>query len=108
VREDGHFVGSNPEANQKIVLTHVVDERLQAKSENAEVESPRAFMNLNGIATAHGDVGLGFSSKIGEITLGAGAAFGVARHTDGLQAAGPDVARKQSSMKSLRVAGEEF
>ena len=77
-------------------------------SENAEVESPGAFMNLNGIATAHGDAGLGFPSKIGEITPGAGAASGMARHTDGLHAAAPDVARKQAPMKSLGVAGKEF
>jgi len=65
-------------------------------------------MNLNGIATAHGDAGLGFSSKISEITPGAGAALGMARHTDGLHAAGPDVTRKQAPMKSLRMAGEKF
>ena len=65
-------------------------------------------MNLNGIATAHGDAGLGFPFKIGEIAPGASAAFGMACHADGLHAAGPDIARKQAPMKSLRVAGEKF
>jgi len=65
-------------------------------------------VNLHGIATAHGDVGLGFSRKISEIASGASAAFRVARHTDGLHAAGPDVARKQAPMKSLGMAGKEL
>jgi len=32
----------------------------------------------------------------------------MARRTDGLHAAGPDVTRKQASMKSFRVPGEKF
>src|SRR5258708_26838210 len=108
VGEDGHFIGSNPEAKQKIVLTHVVDERLQAKSENAEVEGAGAFVNLHGITTAHGDAGLGFYIKISKIAPGASAAFGIAPHSDGLHAAGPDVEREQAPMKGLGMAREEF
>jgi hypothetical protein len=103
-----HFKRRNSEAKQKVVLADVLDKGPQAGFEDAEVESPGSFVNLHGIATAHGDMGLGFSRKIGEIASGASAAFHVARHTDGLHAAGPDVARKQAPMKSLRVAGEEF
>src|SRR5260370_4958009 len=108
VSENGHFIRRNPEAKQKIVQTHVVDERPQSNSENGEVESAGAFVNLHGITTAHGDAGLGFSFKIGEIAPGASAALGIARHTNGLHATGPDVAREQAPMKSLGAAGEEF
>src|SRR6266581_4712984 len=55
------------------------------------------LMNLHGITTAHGDVGLGFSFKVSEFAADTGAALGVARHLDGLHAAGPDVARKQAA-----------
>ncbi len=65
-------------------------------------------MNLHGITTAHGDVGLGFSFKVSEFAADTGAALGMARHLDGLHAAGPDVARKQAAMKSLGAAGEKL
>ncbi len=65
-------------------------------------------MNLHGITTAHGDVGLGFSFQVSELAADTGAALGMARHLDGLHAAGPDVARKQAAMKSLSAAGEKL
>ncbi len=65
-------------------------------------------MNLDGITSAKSDSGLGFSCKIGEIAAGASAAFGIARHPNGLHAAGPDIAREQAPMKGLRTAGKEF
>src|SRR5260370_33367929 len=108
VGKDGHFIRRNEEAQQKIVLTNAVDEWLQASLENAEVESAGAFVNLDGITAAQGDAGLGFSRKIGEIAPGASAAIRMARHGDGLHAAGPDVTREQAPVKSLGVAGEEF
>ena len=37
------------------------------------------FVNLDGVAAAHGDVGLGLAMQIGEIVLNAGAALGIAR-----------------------------
>src|SRR5450755_65378 len=66
------------------------------------------FVNLHGIATAHGDVGLGLAMQIGELVLHASAALGVARHLYGLKMAGPNVAGDEAAMESLGIAGEEL
>ncbi len=76
--------------------------------ESAKVERPGTFVNLNGITTAQGNTRLDFPSKVGEIALEASAALRMARHADGLHAAGPDVAREQTPVVSLGVAREDF
>ncbi len=102
------YLARNSEAKQKVVLTHVFDDGLQAGLEDAKIENPGAFVNLHRITAAHGDTGLCFSRQIREIAPGAAAALWIARHADGLHAPGPDVTRKQASMKSFRAPGEKF
>lgn len=66
------------------------------------------FVDLHGVAAAHGDVGLGLAMEIGEFFLNARAALGIARDLDGLKMAGPDVAGDEAAMESVAVAGEEL
>lgn len=66
------------------------------------------FVNLYGIATTHGDVGLGLAVQIGEVFLNARAALGAARDLHGLKMSGPDVAGDEAAMESFAVAGEQL
>jgi hypothetical protein len=66
------------------------------------------FVNLDGIAAAHGDVGLGLAMQIGELVLHASAALEIALYLHGLKMAGPNVAGDQAAMESPRIAGEEL
>lgn len=66
------------------------------------------FVDLDGVAAAHGDVGLGLAMQIGEFFLNAGAALGIARDLDGLKMSGPDVAGDEAAMERVAVAGEEL
>jgi hypothetical protein len=66
------------------------------------------FVNLHGVAAAHGDVGLGLARQIGEFFLDARAALGIALYLHGLKMAGPNVAGDEAAMESLAIAGEEF
>src|SRR5580658_5324708 len=79
-----------------------------AAPELVEIESAPVFVNLHGIAAAHGDVRLRFSLKINEFAADAGAAIGLARDADGLEASAPDVGRNQARVQSLRFSGENF
>ncbi len=80
----------------------------EAVFEHGEVESAAALVNLDGIAAAHGDVGLSFTLEVGEFTAGAGAAIWVARDADGLEAAGPDVAGDEAAMQSVGASGQKL
>jgi hypothetical protein len=108
VGEDGHFIGRDTEAEQKFVVAEVGDGGGEAVLEHGEVENAAALVNLDGIATAHGDVGLSFTIEVGEFATDAGAAVRVARDADGLEVAGPDVAGDEAAMQGFGAAGQEL
>src|SRR5260221_13858612 len=108
VGEDGHFVGRDAEAKKELVVADVEDGGREAAFQHGEVEGAAALMNLDGIAAAHGDVGLGFAVEVGEFAAGAGAAVWVALDADGLEMAGPDVAGNEAAMERVRAAGQEL
>jgi len=80
----------------------------QAAAEFRKIEVPIALVNLDGVAAAHGDVGLRFSLKINEFAAHASAACGIARGTNGLEAARPDVEGNQAAVKSLGPSRKDF
>lgn len=66
------------------------------------------FVNLHGIATTHGYMGLGLAMQIGEFFLNAGAALRVAGDLHGLKMAGPNVAGNEAAVESFAIAGEQL
>ena len=77
-------------------------------AQSGEIEGTAAFVNLHGIAAAHGDVRLGFAIEVGKFAVRAGAAFRIAGDADGLQAAGPDIAGEETAVELVGMTGEEF
>lgn len=65
-------------------------------------------MDLDGVATAHCDVGLDISFQISEFTAGARAAVRITRNGDGLKATRPYVAGDKAAVKSIISARENF
>ena len=79
-----------------------------AAAELVEIEVPLAFVDLDGIAAAHGDVGLRFSFEVEEFAADAGAAIGLASDADGLEASAPDVGGDEASVQGFRFARQNF
>jgi len=52
-----------------------------------EIEGAATFVNLDGIASAEGDVRLGLAREVREIVAGAGATRWIAGDADGLEVA---------------------
>ena len=73
-----------------------------------EIELSPALVNLNRIAAAHGQVGLGIAFEIAKVAAHAGAAGGVARHAHGLVSSGPNVKRNQTPAHRIRLAKEQL
>ena len=67
-----------------------------------------ALVNLDGVASAKGDVRLGLSLEIGEIAAGAGAEGRILRDADGLEMAAPNIRRDQATVESLFAASEKL
>ena len=55
-------------------------------------------MDLDGIASAHGDVGLCVAEQVGEITARAGATVRIASNADGLKVTGPNITGDEPAM----------
>lgn len=99
VWEDGEFVRRHAKTQKEIVAANARDAFLDAPAQFAEIETAAAFMDLHGIAAAHGDVGLCFAFEISEIAVSAGAALRITGHADGLEAAGPNIARDEAAIQ---------
>lgn len=108
VGEDGHFVGWDAETQKKFVVTDGFDRGCKTRSKRREVERARTLVNLDRIPTAHGDMGLGFPFKVRKLAPGTGAAIGIAFDLDGLKAAGPDISRDKTTVKSVLFPCKEF
>src|SRR5207245_6552194 len=104
VRKNRHFVRRDAKANEKIVLSNILDQRREPAGEGREVQSPAALVDLHRITPAKGDMRLRLSLEIGVIVLCAGPAFRIAGQADGLQPASPYVTREQPPMKGLGTA----
>ena len=81
---------------------------LDALAQFAEVETAAAFVDLDGITAAQGDVRLGLAFEVDEIAANAGAAFGILGDTDGLEAAGPNIARDEAAVQGFGFSGEKL
>ena len=101
VGKDAERVGRAREAEHHAVPAHVA-ERTQACREFREVNGPRMFMNLNGIATAHGDVGSTLACEVAKLVPGAdGAACAWFASLNFTLFAGPEIHGKQRAAHSL-------
>jgi hypothetical protein len=61
-------------------------------------------VDLDGIAAAHSDVGLGFAVEVGEFAAGANVAVWVARDAEGLKVAAPDIAGDETAVQRFGPA----
>jgi len=80
----------------------------KARAEGGEVKRTGTLVNLNGIAAAQGDVGLGSPFEVREFAAGARAASGIARNFQGLEAAGPDVGGNEPIVKRFVFSSEKL
>src|SRR5467141_2146669 len=108
IGEDGHFVGRDAETQQETILADFGNRRCDAAAQRCEIELPAALVNLDRIAAAHGQVGLGIAFEIAEVVAHAGAAGGVACHAHGLVSSGPNVKRNQTPAHRIRFAKEQL
>src|SRR5262249_4550572 len=98
VSKDCHFIKSDAEANQEIVLPNIVHHWLQTKNKFGKVEGPAALVNLYRIAAAKRNMQLSFPFQIPIMMLHTSPAFRIAGHANRLQAASPNVAGNQPPM----------
>ena len=108
VGKDGHFVGRDAGAQEEIVAADISDGAGEAMLQLCEIERAGVFVDLNGVAAAHGDVRLGLAFEVGKFVAGAGAAGGIAWDVERLHMAGPDIAGDEAVMEGFGAAGEEF
>lgn len=73
-----------------------------------EIERTAAFVNLDGIPAAHGDMGLRFSCKMRELMVGADTTFRIAFELERLEPPAPHVAGDKAAVQSGSAACEEF
>src|SRR6266849_9807141 len=108
VGEDGHFVRRHAEAQQEFVVADVRDRWSQAIPERIEIQRTSALVNLDGIASAHGDVRLGIPLEVSKFAPRAHRALRIARYANGLEMAAPDVTREELAMQRALAAGEQL
>src|SRR6266478_1433592 len=104
VGEDGHFVRRHPEAQQEFVVADVGDRWSQAIPEGAEIERTAALVNLDGVASAHGDVRLGIPLEVSKFAPRTHRAVRIARYANGLKMAAPDIAREEPAVQGVLAA----
>ena len=90
------------EAQQEIIVADVGGDGGETFGGGGEIEIAIAFVNLHGIAPAHGDVRLRLAFEISEFAMNAYGAFGIARDADGVILAGPHVKGNETSFNGLR------
>jgi hypothetical protein len=108
IGEDGHFIGGNAEAQEKIIVAEVADGGGEPGAQRSEIEHTAALVDLHRVAAAHGDVGLGAALEIRKFAADASAALGIAREEQRLQVAGPDIAGEEAAVEGVLAAGKEF
>ena len=89
-------------------MADVGDGGREAVLEHGKIERAGALVNLDRIAAAHGDVGLGFALEVSEIAAGAGAAIRVARDAYGLEMARPDIAGDEAAVQGFGAASQKL
>ena len=106
VGKDRHFIRRNAEAEKKVILTDRFDRRAETCAECHEVNRTRTFVNLYGIAAAHGDLRLGLAIEIRKFMAGTGTAVRITRHGNRLEMPGPDVAGNEAAMERVFFSGQ--
>src|SRR5690242_965874 len=99
IGKDRHFIRRDAKANQEIVLSNVLNHRLQAKREFRKVKGAAPLVNLHRITPTERDVRLSLPSQIGVIVLCAGPAIRIPCLPDRLHAARPNIAGNQPPVK---------
>ena len=89
-------------------MANIGKERGEANLQRLEIERASAFMDLDGIAAAHGDVRLSFAGEVREVVLNTNATLWIAFGLNGLKPTGPDIAGEQAAVKGGLSSGEEF
>lgn len=82
--------------------------RGKPRAESRKIKRTRALVDLDGIAAAHGDVGLRFAVEVGEFAASAAAADRVTGNFHGLEATGPDVGGDNATVESVSFSGKDF
>ena len=77
----------------------------KARAESRKIKRTRALVDLDRIAAAHGDVGLGFAVEVGEFASSATPAVRISRNFDGLEASGPDIGGDEAAMERVFFSG---
>ena len=77
----------------------------KAGAESGEIQRAGTFVDLHGVAAAHGDVGLGFAVEVGEFASSATPAVRISRNFDGLEASGPDIGGDEAAMERVFFSG---
>lgn len=102
------MIGFDGKAEQKVILADIGDGGRKPASQRFQIESSATFVDLNGVAAAEGHVGLGLALEIREFMADASAARWVLGDADGLEVAGPNVARDQAAVERFFAVGEKF
>lgn len=108
VRKNGEFVRRHAKTQKEIVAANSGSAFLDAPAQFAEIKAAAALVDLHRIAAAQGDVRLGFAFEIGEIASSASAAMRIPGGTDGLKAAGPNIARDEAAVQSFRFSSKKL
>ena len=79
VSEDGDGVLAAAEAKEKIVAAEVAEVGVEGETfaEGGEVDGAVVLVDLDGVASAEGDVRAAFAGEMGELALGADGAVGI-------------------------------
>jgi len=83
------------EAQKKIIVADIGGDGCDAPAKLCEIEASAAFVDLDRVSPAHGDVGLGLPFEMAKFVGNANATCGVAFDSDGLMSAGPDIKRDE-------------
>lgn len=84
------------ESQEKIIVADVGGDGGKTLAERGEIKASGALVDLNGVAAAHGDMGLGLPFKMAEFAERANAAGGVVLDPNGLKVAYPDIKGDES------------
>ena len=89
------------ESQKKIVVADVGGDGGEAPGQRGEIQTAVVLMDLDGIATAHGHVGLSLAIKMEEFAADADGALGISFHADCAIIPGPDIERKPGEWQQV-------
>src|SRR5450755_3227278 len=108
VGEERHLVWVVPELEHELIVLHL-SVRSEAARDFFEVDGTLAFVDLNGVASAHGNVGAADTSEVNEVALLAGTAAGARVGCGNLRKlVNPDIVGEQGAAEPVAGADDQL